>query len=290
MTSTTGSTPLSAKAVRRAAVITHGKPQTIGPALARLTTVAREAGVELIVGPDEAEKHGVAPADGRSGGRRRRARARRRRDDAARARALPRHRRARDRRQLRPRRLPLLDPARPTSRRASRASSPASTAVEELPTLDVEVGDERRVAVNDLVVASALTGRMVELEWAVGGEVLGRLGVRRRHLLDALRLDGLQPLERRAGARLGASTRWRSRSSRRTRCTPGRSSCRAGRELIVWNRTAGRRRRRRSSTATRRRAAARAAVPSPRVGDRRSLLATLPEVTFFSRYRRTFAS
>ena len=42
--------------------------------------------------------------------------------------------------------------------------------VEELPTLDVEVGDERRVAVNDLVVASAHVGRMIQLEWAVGGE------------------------------------------------------------------------------------------------------------------------
>ena len=32
------------RAVKRAAVVTHGKPQTIGPALARLATVAREAG------------------------------------------------------------------------------------------------------------------------------------------------------------------------------------------------------------------------------------------------------
>ena len=43
--------------------------------------------------------------------------------------------------------------------------------VEELPTLEVEVGDERRVAVNDLVVTSAVVGRMIQLEWAVGGEV-----------------------------------------------------------------------------------------------------------------------
>ena len=47
--------------------------------------------------------------------------------------------------------------------------------VVELPTLDVEVGEDRRVAVNDLVVASAIVGRMIQLEWAVGEEALGRL-------------------------------------------------------------------------------------------------------------------
>ena len=89
--------------------------------------------------------------------------------------------------------------------------------VEELPTLDVEVGDERRVAVNDLVVASALTGRMVQLEWAVGGEDLGRARVRRRRLL-ARRPARPATTSRTAGrCSCGGSTRWRSRSSRRTR-------------------------------------------------------------------------
>ena len=184
-------------------MITHGKPQAIGSALARLANVARESGVELHLAADESEKHGLEPAAVETRSRHRR-RPRRRRDDAARARAVPRHRRARDRRQLRPRRLSRLDRARPSSRAGSRACSPASTVIEDVPTLDVEVGDERRVAVNDLVVASAVVGRMVQLEWAVGGEGLGRLGVRRARLRDSLRLDGLQLLERRAGARLGA--------------------------------------------------------------------------------------
>ena len=35
------------RAVTRAAVVTHGKPQAIGSALARLANLAREAGVEL---------------------------------------------------------------------------------------------------------------------------------------------------------------------------------------------------------------------------------------------------
>ena len=64
MTSTAGSTTQSARAVTRAAVVTHGKPNQIGPALARLHTVAREAGVELLVPEEEAAKHGMAAANG----------------------------------------------------------------------------------------------------------------------------------------------------------------------------------------------------------------------------------
>jgi NAD+ kinase len=45
--------------------------------------------------------------------------------------------------------------------------------VTELPTLDARVNGERHAAVNDVVVTSATLGRMVELEWAVGGEDLG---------------------------------------------------------------------------------------------------------------------
>jgi NAD+ kinase len=45
----------------------------------------------------------------------------------------------------------------------------------ELATLTVESGGATAVAVNDVVVTSATLGRMVELEWAVGGEDLGRV-------------------------------------------------------------------------------------------------------------------
>jgi NAD+ kinase len=65
MTSTSASTEQSrARPVSRAAVVTHGKPQAIGSALARLATVAREAGVELSMPADEADKHGVEAAGG----------------------------------------------------------------------------------------------------------------------------------------------------------------------------------------------------------------------------------
>ena len=60
-----GSTQRPAEPVRRAAVVTHGRRETIGPALARLEALAREAGVELLIPREEFEKHGLAgtPAD-----------------------------------------------------------------------------------------------------------------------------------------------------------------------------------------------------------------------------------
>ena len=60
MSSTTGSTRQlpSPAAVRRAAVVTHGKPETIGPALARLEAVTSAAGVELLLSEEESAKHG----------------------------------------------------------------------------------------------------------------------------------------------------------------------------------------------------------------------------------------
>jgi dihydroxy-acid dehydratase len=71
MTSTSESTPRSAeRAVRRATVVTHGKPQTIGPALARLESVARDAGVELAL--DDFDRISAATpllADLKPGGR-----------------------------------------------------------------------------------------------------------------------------------------------------------------------------------------------------------------------------
>ncbi|HZR94880.1 MAG TPA: NAD(+)/NADH kinase [Gaiellaceae bacterium] len=43
----------------------------------------------------------------------------------------------------------------------------------ELPTLEVATNGERHVAVNDVVVTSSTLGRMIELAWSVGGEDLG---------------------------------------------------------------------------------------------------------------------
>src|SRR5438045_9636668 len=43
----------------------------------------------------------------------------------------------------------------------------------QLATVEVTVGDERWVAVNDVVVAGGTLGRMVELAYAIGGEDRG---------------------------------------------------------------------------------------------------------------------
>ena len=151
------------RAVKRAAVVTHGKPQAIGSAQARLANVAREAGVELELDADEsAAEVDIAVVLG---------------GDGTMLRALARY----------------LDTGVPvigvnfgrvgflaSIERGALESGLARVfageyRVEDVPTLDVEVGDERRVAVNDLVIASAVVGRMIQLEWAVGGEGLGRL-------------------------------------------------------------------------------------------------------------------
>src|SRR5204863_927793 len=43
----------------------------------------------------------------------------------------------------------------------------------ELPTLEAEVEGRRTSALNDVVALSSIRGRMVELQWALGGEDLG---------------------------------------------------------------------------------------------------------------------
>jgi NAD+ kinase len=174
MASTPGSAPLSPEPVpvARAAVITHGKPQTIGPALERLEAAARAAGVELLLPEEEREKHRVPSPDGDVseadiaivlGG------------DGTMLRALQHFRNTG---------VPVIgvnfgrvgflasidpDELEPGVARVFAGDY----RVAALPTLDVEVQGERRVAVNDVVAASAILGRMVELAWAVGGEDLG---------------------------------------------------------------------------------------------------------------------
>jgi NAD+ kinase len=175
MSSTLGSTVPSgsgAQAVRRAALITHGKPETIGPALAQLEQVAHNAGVDLLVSDEEATKHGLE--DGGSdlenadiaivlGG------------DGTMLRALNR----------------FLGTSVPVlgvnfgrvgflaSIRGDELETGLARAVAgdyrvvELATLEAEVGGEHRSAVNDVVATSATLGRMVELAWSIGGEDLG---------------------------------------------------------------------------------------------------------------------
>src|SRR5947208_16720691 len=159
-----GSLPRSSNAVRRGAGITHGKPPTIGPALDRLEKVAHEAGVELLLPDEEVEKHGVGePEQDLSGA-----------DiavvlggDGTMLRALQRFLGSD---------IPVigvnfgrvgfLASIQPNELESGLARVfSGDYRVMPLTTLDVEAGAARATAVNDVVVLSAIRGRMVELAW-----------------------------------------------------------------------------------------------------------------------------
>ena len=152
------SQPRSAAArVRRAAVVTHGKPETIGDALARLERAASGAGVELV--EDVAASPDVAIVLGGDGTMLRALRA-------------------------------YLGTSTPvfgvnfgrvgflTSVDASDLEAGLARVfagdyrIVELPTLSLEAGGETHPAVNDAVATSSLLGRMIQLGWEVGGEEL----------------------------------------------------------------------------------------------------------------------
>ncbi len=275
MTSTTGSTQQLANRVRRAVVLTHGKPQAIGSALARLATVAREAEVELV---DEDAAGVDADLAVVLGG------------DGTMLRALTRF--------LGTGvavigvnfgRVGFLSSIPRSELESGLARAFAGEySVVELPTLDVEVGEDRRVAVNDLVVASAVVGRMIQLEWAVGEEELGRLAC-----------DGVVCATPSGSTGYNFSNGgpvlvWGLDAMAITFIAPHSLNARPlvvprGREAIVWNRTV--------DLAATVLVDGHSVVDLPpggrvvaRIGEQRSLLATLPEATFFSRYSRTFAS
>jgi len=286
MTSTTGSTQPSARAVQRAAVVTHGKPGTIGAALASLSTVAREAGVELLVDADEAAKHELSAAEEPAGA-----------DivivlggDGTMLRALARFLGTG---------VPVIGVnfgqvgflssiQRPELETGLARVFSGDYQVVELPTLDVVVGDDRSVAVNDLVVSSGVVGRMIQLEWAIGGEPLGRRGC------DGVVCSTPSGSTGYNFSNGGPVLVWGLDAMSVTFVAPHSLNARPlvvarGSDLIVWNRTP-------DVPATVLVDGHRIADLAPgeralaRMGEQRSLLATLPEVTFFSRYSRTFAS
>src|SRR5205809_839608 len=173
MSSKPGSIAQSGNRVRRAAVVAHGKPQTIGPALARLEALAEEHGVELLYPGEEREKHGIESSDGDPasadlavvlGG------------DGTMLRALQRFLGT-------PvpvigvnfGRVGFLASMHPDELEDGLArASAGDLVVVELPTLEARLEGESRAAVNDVVVTSATIGRMVELVWSIGDEDLGR--------------------------------------------------------------------------------------------------------------------
>jgi NAD+ kinase len=287
MSSTTGSTPQSGEPVRRAAVLTHGRAETIGPALERVEAVAARAGVELVFPPDEVAKHEIdeAPhelADANLvvvlGG------------DGTMLRAL---------RRLLGTGIPAIGVnfgrvgfLTAISADDLEAALPRVFAGEhrvvELPTLELELGAQPGIAVNDMVAASSTVGRMVELSWSVGGEPLGNQacdgiicatppGSTAYNLsnggpvlvwgLDALVITFIAPHSLHA----------------RSLVVP------RGLDVVVENVT-------HDVSATvlcdgqRLGEIPPAARVLVRLGEQSSLLATLPEVTFFRRYRNTFTA
>ena len=159
-----------AETVRTAAVVTHGNPEAIGEGLAQLERVAQKAGVELFFPKDEAEKHDRDDADFQKvdlvvvlGG------------DGTMLRGL---------RRTLGTGMPVVGvnfgevgfltsiTAEGLEEGLERVFA-GDYVVAELPTLDIEAGSERHSGINDVVVASSIIGRMIQLGWAVGGEDLG---------------------------------------------------------------------------------------------------------------------
>jgi NAD+ kinase len=152
----TGSTTQSASAVKCAALVTHGRPATVGDAVGRVRGVAAKAGVEL-TDRDDVDLVIVLGGDGTM------------------LRALKRFLGTG---------VPVLGVnfgrvgflagvAQDDLEGGLARAFAGDFVTVELPTLEVEVGGERLAVVNDVVAASASLGRMVELRWTIAGEDLG---------------------------------------------------------------------------------------------------------------------
>jgi NAD+ kinase len=261
----------SAEPVRRIAVVSHGDPHVIAGALARLEAITAAAGVEVVEG-DDAQLAVVLGGDGTM------------------LRALHRF--------LGTSvpvigvnfgRVGFLSAMGPEDMdEGLRRAFSGERQIVELPTLDVNVDGVAAVAVNDAVCATSAIGRMVELAWAVGGE---DLGVQPCDGVICASSTGSTAYNLSSG---GPVLVWGLDAMAVTFVSPHSLHARPlvvprGLELTVRNETRG--------------APAKAiadgmaigelqpgAQATVRLGERRSLLALLPEMTFFHRYRETFAS
>ena len=266
--------------VKRAAVVLHHRPEVVGSGLARLESVARQEGVELVVVEDAA--YAPTPADvGVAivlGG------------DGTMLRALQRFLGTG---------VPVIGAnfgrvgflsgiGRDELEAGVTRVFAGEFDVAELATLDVEVDGKRFVAVNDAVVTSGELGRMVELEWAIGGENFG-----------CVPCDGLICATPSGSTAYNLSNggpvlMWGLAAMALTFVAPHDLLARPfvvprGHDLLVWNRTAD--------------VGCAVLVDGHRIGDarpgtslsirlgaNRSLLGTLPDATFVQRYRRSFGT
>jgi NAD+ kinase len=288
MSSSAGSTQPSAelRRIARAALVTHGRPEQIEDGVERLVALARRTGVDLIVPAEEAARHALAAHGDPDtadlvvvlGG------------DGTMLRAL---------RTYLGTGIPVLgvnfgrvgflsamEPA-DLEHGVARAFNGELELV-ELPTLEVESGDGTHAAVNDVVVTSGVLGRMVELEWAVGGEDLGSVPC------DGIICSTPSGSTAYNLSNGGPVLMWGIDAMATTFVAPHSLHARPlvvprGKEVVVWNRTPD--------------VPVVVLVDGHRVGDAgpggriavrlaeaRSLLATLPEATFVSRYRESFST
>ena len=290
MSSSAESTPPSAepRPLARVSFVTHGRPEQVEDGVERLVALARRTGVDLIVTSDEAARHDLEargnPEDAELvvvlGG------------DGTMLRALRTYLGAG---------VPVLgvnfgrvgflSSMQPEELETGLARAFAGElATVELPTLEVELAenDGANVAVNDVVVTSGELGRMVELEWAVGGEDLGRVPC------DGIICSTPSGSTAYNLSNGGPVLMWGIDALATTFVAPHSLHARPlvvprGKEVVVWNRTPdlpvvvlvdGHR--------------VGAAEPDGRIairlGEARSLLATLPEATFVRRYRESFST
>jgi NAD+ kinase len=269
MTSTNGSSTHSP--VETAAVVAHGRVDVRG-AVERVQTAAERAGVELV---DEPERAQLAVAVG---------------GDGTILRTLAR---------LLGTEVPVIGV------NFGRVGFLASIAPERLeddlarvfagefrtieqPTLEARLDGDAFVAVNDVVATSSTLGRMIELGWAIGGEDLGVVscdgmicstpsGSTAYNLsnggpvlvrgLDAMAITFIAPHSLHARPLV---------VPRGAELTVRNATRDVGAAVLVDGHESG-------DLAPER-------ALSIRLGAQRSLLATLPETTFFKRYRETFTS
>jgi NAD+ kinase len=257
--------------VRRATIVTHGRPETVAEARAQVEELAAQAGVEL-TDADDVDLVVVLGGDGTM------------------LRALQRFLGTG---------VPVLGvnfgrvgflagiPKGGLEDGLARAFA-GDYATIELPTVEVEAGGQRHPAVNDVVASSGSIGRMIELRWSIAGEDLGTVpcdgvicstptGSTAYNLsnggpvlvwgIDAMAITFVAPHSLSARPLVVP----RSSDLQVTNLTPDVSVA-----VLADGHEVGR--------------LAQGDSVMIRLAEAKSLLATLPEMTFFRRYRETFAS
>jgi NAD+ kinase len=157
----------------------------------------------------------------------------------------------------------------------------------ELPTLEYEHAGGKSVAVNDVVAAGRELGRLVEIEWAIGGEPLGMVPC------DAIIVSTPSGSTAYNLSNNGPVLMWGIDAMAVSFVAPHSLTARPlvvprGRDVVITNRTAE------AplaliSDGNRIGEIAVGADVTVRLGDTQILLATLPDATFLTRFRSAFA-